>query len=509
MKFFAKSTDVTKVDADMLAVFACLGAGGKLEFSDEAKKIDGALGGIVSEAIKSEDFEAKNGNVLLIHTHGKISAKRILLAGLGQAGDLTVYSWQSALAGLGRKARDVGAKRLAIAYPTWVTDRLGHTQTTKGAVEGIVLGTYVFHKHKSQETQKKDKSLEDIWILVALSRLNATAQGIRDGQTASHAVVFARDLVNEPPSFTTPTHLGEVARKIAKGVSNVTCDVLGKSDMEKLGMGALLGIARGSDEEPAFIKLFYKGTGRKTICLVGKGITFDTGGLSLKKSESMETMKLDMAGAAAILGVFSVLPALAPKVNVVGLIAATENMPSGRAIKPGDVVRAMNGKTIEILNTDAEGRVILADALSYAGAKAKPDVIIDLATLTGACMVALGEEIAGIFSNNRELVQALKTASEKTGERIWELPLVTEYKDVLKSNVADIVNTTKTRYGGAIAGALFIQEFVPKGVPWAHLDIAGPAWAEKDAPLTPAGGTGFGVRMLIRYILSASGRGLL
>ena len=214
----------------------------------------------------------------------------------------------------------------------------------------------------------------------------------------------------------------------------------------------------------------------------------------------METMKIDMAGAAAILGVFQALTVLKPKVNVVGLICATENMPSGGAIKPGDVVTAMNGKTIEILNTDAEGRVVLADGLSYAVEKVKPDVMVDLATLTGACMVALGEEISGLFANDAKLAQSLKEAAEQSGEKIWELPLAKEYKELLKSSVADIKNISGKRYGGAINGALFLQEFVPDNIPWAHLDIAGPAWAEKDTPLEPRGATGVGVRMMLCWL---------
>ncbi|KKU95471.1 MAG: putative cytosol aminopeptidase, partial [Candidatus Gottesmanbacteria bacterium GW2011_GWA1_48_13] len=320
------------------------------------------------------------------------------------------------------------------------------------------------------------------------------------GETVAQAVCFARDLVNEPPSLTTPTYLSRQALGIAKASALVSCEVLDKSDMEKLGMGGILGIARGSDEEPKFIKLSYAGGGRKTVALVGKGITFDSGGLSLKSSEGMETMKIDMAGAAAILGIFQALTVLKPKVNVVGLICATENMPSGGAIKPGDVVTAMNGKTIEILNTDAEGRVVLADGLSYAVEKVKPDVMVDLATLTGACMVALGEEISGLFANDAKLAQSLKEAAEQSGEKIWELPLAKEYKELLKSSVADIKNISGKRYGGAINGALFLQEFVPDNIPWAHLDIAGPAWAEKDTPLEPRGATGVGVRMMLCWL---------
>ncbi len=267
-------------------------------------------------------------------------------------------------------------------------------------------------------------------------------------------------------------------------------------------MNAFLGVAVGSDKPPKFIHLSYKPRRpSKKIVLIGKGITFDTGGLSLKSSEHMETMKLDMSGAAAVLAVFAAIPSLIIKSEVVGIIAACENMPSGKALKPGDILKALNGKTIEVLNTDAEGRLTLADAISYALIKEKPDEIIDLATLTGACMVALGQEIAGCFGNNDILLQNIEKHAKLTGENIWRMPLYREYSDLIKSPIADIKNIQTGRYGGAITAALFLSEFVGK-TPWVHLDIAGPAYTEKDSPLTPSGGTGFGVRLLLEYLVS-------
>lgn len=483
MKFQAKVTDVTKIEADMLVVFAG---------SEEAKKVDGALGGVLTEVVAAEDFEAKQGNLLLLHTHGNIPAKRVVLVGLGKISELTVADLHRIAAKIGRKAKEVSAKTLAISLPKELAAR--------AMVEGIALGTYTFSKHKREEARKSEKHIEEVVMLTTPPRLNAIVESISRGETVSQAVTFARDLVNEPPSLTTPIHLANVAKKLIKGNPSMSCEVLAPKEMRALGMEAILGVARGSEEEPRFIVLRYRGGGSKTACLVGKGITFDTGGLSLKDAKNMETMKLDMAGAAAILGVFSVLPVLKPKANVVGLIAATENMPGPKAVKPGDVVTAMNGKTIEILNTDAEGRVVLADALSYAGARVKADVIVDVATLTGACMVALGEEIAGLFTDDYELAKQLKSAASDSGENIWAMPLAREYKELLKSDVADVKNISGSKYGGAINGALFLAEFAPLGVPWAHLDIAGPAWAEKDAPLTPKGGTGFGVRLLLQYL---------
>ncbi|MEK7119911.1 MAG: M17 family peptidase N-terminal domain-containing protein, partial [Patescibacteria group bacterium] len=357
--------------------------------SEDARGVDG-----------SKEFDGEQGDILLLHSHGNIPAKWVAIVGLGKTSELTVSDLQTIAAKIGKKAKEVAAKTVAIALPKELQ--------AQAIVEGLTLGTYTFSKHKSEETRNKEKHIEEVSILTTPPKLNAVVAGISRGETVSQAVMFARDLVNEPPSFTTPTHLADVAGKLVKGHANMSCEVFGPKEMKTLGMEAILGIARGSDEEPRFIHLSYKGGGGKTVCLVGKGITFDTGGLSLKDSKNMETMKLDMAGAAAILGVFSVLPILKPNINVVGLIAATENMPGPKAIKPGDVVAAMNGKTIEILNTDAEGRVVLADALSYAGAKVKSDAIVDLATLTGACMVALGEEIAGMFTDDVTLAEELE-----------------------------------------------------------------------------------------------------
>lgn len=506
MKFQVKPTEVTKIEADLLSVFSTFAkasqdkASNGFVLSDEAGKVDTVMDGMLTEVTVAEDFEAKQGNILLLHTHGKIAAKRVALIGLGNTTELTVSDLQTIAAKIGRKAKEVAAKRVAVSLPKELHDMFGVEHVSQAIVEGLMLGTYTFSRHKSEETQKKEKYVEEVVILTTPPRLNAVAAGIERGTVMAGAVSFARDLVNEPPSVTTPTHLADVAKKLVKGQTSMSCEVLTPGEMKALGMEAILGVARGSDEEPRFIKLQYSGGGRKTVCLVGKGITFDTGGLSLKDAKNMETMKLDMAGAAAILGVFSVLPILKPKVNVVGLIAATENMPGPKAVKPGDVVRAMNGKTIEILNTDAEGRVVLADALSYAGAKVKADVIVDLATLTGACMVALGEEIAGMFTDDYDLAKQLKDAAADAGENIWAMPLAKEYKELLKSDIADVKNISGSKYGGAINGALFLAEFAPVGIPWAHLDIAGPAFAEKDAPLTPKGGTGFGVRMILQYL---------
>jgi len=455
----------------------------------------------VKNIIASEQFEDKQGKILLIRT----DKKRILVVGLGKLEELTMHDWQTVLAHVARKAKEVNAKTLTVALPieefakktSMIPEKL-----IQGAVEGLTLGAYEFIKHKHVDEQKKEKRIEEVTFCVDVKFEKEVQKGIDVGQRTSKATLFARDLVNEPSSVTTPTFLSLIAQSLAKDNPDISCEILGKKEMEKLGIGGILGIARGSDEEPKFITLKYqprKTRNGKTIVLVGKGVTFDSGGLSLKSDANMETMKLDMAGAAAILGIFSIISEFKPNINIIGLIPAVENMPSGKAIKPGDIVTSYNGKTIEIISTDAEGRVILADALSFAETF-HPDTIIDLATLTGACVVALGEEVAGLFTTDRRLSEHLLIGSSLSGEKLWELPLVKDYEELLKSPVADMKNVSKKRYGGAITGALFLKPFVPEGVPWAHIDIAGPAWQEKDSSLCPEGGTGFGVRLILEYL---------
>lgn len=326
--------------------------------------------------------------------------------------------------------------------------------------------------------------------------------GITRGIITANATNYVRTLVNEPSSVTTPTYLSREAMNMGKKSSQMHVDVFGPKKLKELGMHAFLSIAQGSDEEPRFITMTYGDMKKsKPIVLVGKGITYDSGGLSLKTQAGLEIMKCDMAGAATILGIFQALTQLKPDISVVGLIAATENMPSGKAVKPGDIVTAMNGTSIEIVNTDAEGRVILADAVSYAGTYfPTARAIIDVATLTGACVVALGEDIAGLFSSDETLAEKLIAHARNEGEQLWRLPLVEAYTEELKSPVADLRNVAKSRYGGAINGALFIREFVPKNIPWAHIDIAGPAFSEKESATSIYGATGYGVRFLLSFL---------
>ena len=385
-------------------------------------------------------------------------------------------------------ARDCKAKSVAV-----VGLRPLDQQTVSNFIEGVSLASYSFTEFKS-EPEKNKHSIDEI-ILESEARFSSEA--ISRTQSIVDATCFARDLVNRPPNECPPRQLV----KSAESIKGVRTKIYDRRDLEKLGANALLAVARGSDESPFLIDMHYRPSGkvRRRVALVGKGITFDSGGLSIKPAGSMETMKCDMAGAAAVLAVMRALPLLRPAIEVRAYVPTAENMINGEATRPGDVVKALSGKTIEILNTDAEGRLILADALSFAQ-RWKPDVIIDLATLTGACMVALGTDYAGLFCSDDKLARSLATASEQAGERLWRLPLAPEYRELIKSKTADIKNTGG-RYGGAITAALFLQEFVDRRFAWAHLDIAGPSYNEGGAkPLAPFGASGFGVRTILRYL---------
>ncbi len=387
------------------------------------------------------------------------------------------------------------------AFALRLPEFLDAKSETAAAVEGLSLAGYSFDKYKQKK--KDDFQVKEVFVVSAKAGQQASKDGFRIGKILAEAASFVRDLVNEPPSDLTPLQFAAEAKKIAQeGKSaGVTIQVFDKDDIEKMKMGAVLGVNRGSAEPPVFIHMHYKPQGaKKSVAFVGKGITFDSGGLSLKSPQNMETMKMDMAGAASILGTFKAIAELKPKVEVHGIMVLTENMPGGRASKPGDVLRSMSGKSIEVLNTDAEGRLVLADALHYA-VQQKPDAVIDIATLTGACIIALGSLVAGAMGNNDDLFKEIDAASKETGEKFWQLPLVEEYKDGIKSPIADVKNISSIRgEAGSIIGGLFLQEFMDER-PWIHLDIAGPAWTDRELPYCKHGGTGFPTRTLIQYLL--------
>lgn len=497
MKFTIKPTDPAKLDADVLILFCW--QDNLEELSRELKNISKQI----LEASKREDFKGSNKQFLTLTTQSESGPYKIIITGLGKKEEFNLNSLYSRVAEVVKKTQESKPKKIAVVIPEVWMKQFGITKAVAVTVEAIFLSTYKFIKYKSDEEKEKAKSIEEVILALSAGKISAAEDGLKQGTIFAAATTFARDLINEPSDIVTPTNIANVATEISKlSAGKVKVKILEKEEVKKLGMGAFLGVAKGSEEPPKFVHLTYKqGRPKKKIVIIGKGITFDTGGLSLKGAEHMEWMKTDMAASAAVLAVFKALAQLTPTVWVVGLIAACENMPSGKALKPGDIVRAMNGKTIEVLNTDAEGRLTLADALSYAVAKEKPDEIIDLATLTGACIVALGQQIAGLWGNNERLISDLEKSAHETGELVWRMPLADEYKELLKSHIADLKNISGSRWGGAITASLFLKEFVG-GTNWAHLDIAGPSYAEKDTPLTPQGGAGFGVRLILHYLTS-------
>jgi leucyl aminopeptidase len=365
--------------------------------------------------------------------------------------------------------------------------------------EGVMLGAYRFERYKRSSSSGKFTGISELKIV---SGLKVPAAKMKECDSFCRATLLARDLINLPAADCTPTTLRDLALSIARK-GKLKCTVFDRSKLKKMGAGGLLGVAQGSEEPPYLLKLVYRPARepKKVVALVGKGVTFDSGGLSIKPAGGMETMKCDMSGAAAVLSAMQAVAELKPEVEVRAYVPTTENMINGLAMRPGDVLRAMSGKTIEVLNTDAEGRLILADALHMAG-QDKADVIIDLATLTGACVVAMGDTYAALFASDDGLARDLQAASVVAGERLWRMPLAPEYRELIKSSVADIKNTGG-RSGGAITAALFLQEFVDtKKTHWAHLDIAGPAFLDSDRGHLRKGGTGFGVRTLLRYLMS-------
>jgi leucyl aminopeptidase len=500
MNIIAKKGNIIEECAD-LAVFGVFS--GTQNFSGALAAADKMLGGLINDAVAEERFGGKLGDQLVLHAHGKLAANRIMLVGLGEKRSFNAEAARRAAATAARYAEKIEAVNVACQFP-WTGN--GAAETAQAMTEGALLSDYKYLAFKPQETKRLNKLKPTTIAIVASDALafHAVEKGIALGEVYARATIYARDLVNEPAGRMTPTHLRDHAAAIAAHNKSVQLKVLDAAACAKLGMNAFLAVAKGSEEAPYFLHLTYRpdrtDKAYKKVALVGKAVTFDSGGLSLKPAEHMETMKCDMAGAAAVLGIFSVLGELEFNVEVHGLIAACENMPSGKAMRPGDIVTAMNGKSIEILNTDAEGRLTLADALSYAEKKIGPDQTVDLATLTGACMVALGTDIAAVMTTNEKLHERLHSSAEAAGEPLWRLPLPNDYAPLVAGDHADLRNTSRARYGGAITAGLFLKEFAGEA-PWAHVDIAGPAFAERDVhSYMMKGGTGYGVRTMLNWL---------
>jgi leucyl aminopeptidase len=460
-----------------------------------AERVDKALGGMIARLIKRGDFKSKPGAVHVVYPEGRISAERLLLVGLGKRSEFTLNRLRQAAGKAAPALRSGGAKDIAIVADGLDLDP---EELAQALTEGCMLGLYRFLKYKTNEENDRKQDVQSVTMLTEVAaRLKAMQKGVSIGTIIADSTIMARDMVSSPPVDMTPAIVATKAREIAREFG-LKLQVLERKHMEKLGMGGILGVASGSAQPPKFILLEYcKGGKKPFIALVGKTITFDSGGISIKPAENMDRMKDDMSGGAAVLGALRTAAALKLPLNIVGLLPATENMPGGRAYKPGDVLRTLSGQTIEVLNTDAEGRLILSDALTYA-CRYKPAVIVDIATLTGACGIALGTEATGMLGTSSAFKQKLREAGEKTGERVWELPLWEEYYDQIKSDIADMKNTGG-RAGGVITASALLSKFVQK-YPWVHLDIAATAWTDKDRPYTPKGATGIGMRLLTQFL---------
>jgi leucyl aminopeptidase len=495
MKIIVKRSKPESAAADVLVI--PLWQAATLPAEGPVAQLNVHLDGLLGDYLESGDFSGRLNDTLLLRSRGAIRSPRLLLVGLGSAASFTVDHLRQASAVAASTARKLGTATVAVIAPTCDIPWSG---VGEALAEGALLGLYRLKRYKTVAAEDEKDDLRELHILAAGGgAYQALSEGRDRGKIVADAVCMARDLINSPANDINPSVLAETATSIAKQTS-LQCRVITQADMQKLGMGCLLGVAQGSAQPPVLISLQHKPKGKTSapLVLIGKGITFDSGGISIKPAASMEDMKMDMAGGAAVLGTMQALAQLNYPEHVVGLIPAAENLPSGQAVKPGDILRAMSGKTVEVINTDAEGRLILADAISYAVEKLKPARIIDLATLTGAVVVALGSHATGMMGTDEPMMARLRVAGEASAERVWPLPLFDAYSKQIKSNIADIKNTGG-REAGSITGGAFLKEFVG-ATPWVHLDIAGTAWTKEDKPYIPKGATGVGVRLLVEAL---------
>ncbi|MGH2749860.1 MAG: leucyl aminopeptidase [Actinomycetota bacterium] len=478
--------DNVSVDAVVVAAFK---SNDGLTLSPDAKKLDDALDGQLSEHLAHTGYKGKVAEIALIPTLGRLQARTVVIAGLGDEDKAGRNEVMRAAGSAARRLTD--RSTIASALHAGVTD----AQAVAGAAEGFLLGAYKFTAYKSDPRPSK---IERIALLGG-----PDSEAIEHGVVTAEATALARDLANEPADSIYPETLAARAKEVAD-IGGLDFEVLDESQLAERGFGGLVHVGKGSDKPPRFVVMHYRPSAKanQSVALVGKGITFDSGGLSIKPAGSMETMKTDMSGAAAVIGAMSAVSRLKPPIEVFGLIAAAENMVSGGSIKPGDVITHYGGGTSEVLNTDAEGRLVLADALAYA-CEREVDAVVNVATLTGAMMVALGPKATGLFSNDDSLRDEVAAAAERAGERVWPMPLYDDYRSDIDSEIADIKNTG-SRWGGAIKAGLFLRNFVTEGVPWAHLDIAGPARNDSGYDEVPKGGSGVATRTLIAWI---EGRG--
>jgi leucyl aminopeptidase len=490
------SGKIDRVASELLVIFALDAADKKL--NKPAIKLlatGGAAAKATADLLTSGEFAAGSCEMALLHAPAGFKASRILLVGVAKA---TTSEIRKAAGAAVRFAKPRKLRELSIVVPSF--DGLDSVAATRAMVEGAYVGDFDPDTYRSD---RKDQSIEQLSVVLD-SRADqaAVAAALREGIILGEAQNFTRSLVNEPGNVMTPTVLGQKAAEMCARYG-LKCEVYGADKIQELKMGAFWGVTKGSEEPPALIVMTYepaKAPASPVLGLVGKGITFDTGGISIKPADGMEKMKYDMAGGASMIGAMQAIAQLKPAVRVIGIVCAAENMPSGKAMKPGDIQIAMSGKSIEIINTDAEGRLVLADGLAYAK-KLGATHLIDAATLTGACVVALGTINAGAFSNNDETYQHFSDALRISGDRFWRLPVEDEYRDMIKSSIADIQNTGGSRWGGAVTAAMFLKEFVDD-TPWIHLDIAGVAWLDEQKPWMAKGPSGTPVRTITEWVRS-------
>ncbi|MFQ5440598.1 MAG: leucyl aminopeptidase [Nitrosopumilaceae archaeon] len=489
MKVKIEKSNANKKKTEMLCGFVLEGSEKILGIN----KINSKITDSIKQSLK--DNNGEKSKVTVVPTNNKTPAKRILLAGIGKKEKVTNDTIRFVSGKIALKARELKIKEFSIiSPPSFVMDPIS---SASQITEGCKMALNKFEKFKT----KKEEPAPDLTIFVSNS--NKISQSIKNSEIVSEGVNFTRNIANLPPNECTPTTLSSFAKQIAKK-NKMKCLVLSRNELKKKGFGGITAVGQGSKNEPKLIILEHNGgkNSEKPIVIVGKAVTFDAGGISLKPGEKMDEMKFDKCGGCTVLGIMKAISELKLRANVVGIIPSVENMPSGESYRPGDIIKLYNGKTAEILNTDAEGRLILADALAYGEKHYKPKAIIDFATLTGACIIALGNNVAAIVSNDERLKQKINESSKRTTEEVWELPLNDDYMDMIKSDVADMKNIGIGRAAGTITAAAFLRNAI-EDTPWVHIDIAGVAWtqfATKSKPYNPKGATGFGVRLILDYL---------
>lgn len=488
MKIKIESSNPLLKKTELLCGFVFEGSEKIIGLKEISSKIDASI----KQALK--DINGEFDKIVIVPTNNQILAKRILVAGVGKKEKITNDTIRFIAGKIAQKASELKLKEFSIINPAGSI--FEPVSLSSQIIEGCKISLYKFDKYKS----KTEGSVPDLTIFTPKS--DNISRSIRRSEIISDGVIFAKSIGNLPPNDCTPTTLASFAKSLSKE-NKMRCKIFSKNELKKNGFGGILAVGQGSKNEPKLIVLEYTGSSKsKPIILVGKAVTFDTGGISIKPGEKMDEMKFDKCGGCTVLGIMKAVSELNLPVNLVGIIPSVENMPGGESYRPGDIIKLYNGKTAEILNTDAEGRLILADALGYAEKHYSPKAIIDFATLTGACIVALGTNVAAIVSNNQELTQKIFESSKRTTEEIWELPLNDDYMDMIKSEVADMKNVGIGRAAGTITAAAFLKNAIDK-TPWVHFDIAGVAWTQvgtKSKPYNPKGATGFGVRLVCDYL---------